>query len=93
MNGADARCIECAGPADHPRAPCAICGRTYAHALGVQKHGILHHGLNRREAGLLADRARFFIRGWPVPPVPPELANLIDPNATGAQPPVVEVDA
>ena len=80
MNARVDRCVRCSAPRDHPSASCSACGKAIAHVPEVYTHVVSAHGLSRREASLLADRARCFVRGWPAPPIAPELARLIGPR-------------
>lgn len=92
MNARVDRCT-CRAPRDHPPVRCDACGRAFAHAFSVYRHGLYDHGLSPRAASLLSDRSRHQARGWAVPPIAPELAHLIGPATITAQPAAAEVPA
>lgn len=67
------RCRPCHAPKDHPAVACEVCGAPYAHAAFLRGHAPKEHGFRPRETALLVERACYLARGWPLPPLPPEL--------------------
>ena len=86
MSRSAGRCSTCRAPRDHHPVVCGICGRSFGHGPALRVHAMRRdvesggHGLSPRPGSLLVERALFAIRGWPAPPIAPELARLIGPR-------------
>ena len=98
MSRSAGRCPCCCAPRDHPTVICGICGRTFSHIPALHTHAardadISGHGLPPRLRSLLVERALFAIRGWPAPPIAPELARLIGPRLASSSRVTTPADA
>lgn len=68
-------CGTCKGvPRGHPPATCELCEARFAHACAVVRHSAVVHGIPPSQSRILALRALYSLRGWPVGPLPASLA-------------------